>query len=242
MKNFLFLPFLLYFVHFSFGQITNTNIVADLNVETSSNVSALSAKVKNTTDLYYSLRYVFSVIIYDSDNNISKQSKENLFALDPYQARTLYESTINNEANDKIIILFLVYDDEDKLVAKSRVVLNENESGNNKTEEKKENSGFQISGIVVEDTKTKSGKDYYDKFYFLYNYLNLKGNEVVKINETFSFRRTTRIIVSVGDEIVHEFFAYPKEEYIEEMAKLSIQRVYKYFESKKKQKLYISQY
>ena len=243
MKNFLFLLFLLNFVHFSHGQITNTNIIAELNVETSSNVSALSAKVKNRTELYHSLRYVFSVIIYDANNNTSKESKENLFALDPYQGKTLYEATINNESNNKIIILFLVYDYEDKLVAKSRAVINENGSGNNNSEaaETNENTGFEILGIVVDDTKTKSGKDFYDKFYFFYNYLNLKGNQVVKINEIPSFRRTTRIIVSVGEETLHEFFAYPKEEYIEEMAKISVQRVYKYFESKKKEKSYISQ-
>ena len=243
MKNFLFLLFLLNFVPFSHGQITNTNIIAELNVETSSNVSALSAKVKNTTELYHSLRYVFSVIIYDANNNTSKESKENLFSLDPYQGKTLYEATINNESNNKIIILFLVYDYEDKLVAKSRAVINENGSGNNNSEAagKNDNTGFEILGIVVEDTKTKSGKDFYDKFYFFYNYLNLKGNQVVKINEMFSFRRTTRIIVSVGDETIHEFFAYPKEEYIEEMAKISVQRVYKYFENKKKEKSYISQ-
>ena len=200
MKNFLFLLFLLNFVHFSHGQITNTNIIAELNVETSRNVSALSAKIKNSTDLYHSLRYVFSVITYDTNNNTSKESKENLFALDPYQAKTLYEATINNESNNKIIILFLVYDDDNNLVAKSRAVINENGSGNNNGEaaEINENTGFEILGIVVEDTKTKSGKDFYDKFYFFYNYLNLKGNQVVKINEMFSFRRTTRIIVSVA--------------------------------------------
>lgn len=243
MKKFISLLFLLHFVHFSLGQITNTNIVADLNVESSSNVNVLSAKVKNTTDLYHSLRFVFSVIIYDANNNTSKESQENLFALDPYQAKTLYEATIYNEANNKIIILFLVYDDDDKLVAKSRVVLNELGSGNDNSESEgtKESTGFEILGIVVDDTKTKSGKDFYDKFYFFYNYLNLNGNQVVKINEMFSFRRTTRIIVSIGDETLHEFFAYPKEEYIEEMAKISVQRVYKYFESRKKEKSYISQ-
>lgn len=172
----------------------------------------------------------------------SKDSKVEYFTLDPYEIKVLYRVSLEAKTQDEIIVLFLVFDDEEKIIAKSRVVLNEGGKTSNDRDTKQEsNNGFQILGLVVEDTKTKSGKDFYDRFFFHYNYSNIKGNEVVEVNEIFSYRRTTRLVISVGDDVIAEFFAYPNEEYIEEMAKQSVQRVYKYFENKKKEKSYISQ-
>jgi hypothetical protein len=172
----------------------------------------------------------------------SKDSKVEFFTLNPYETKELYKASIEANTEEKIIVLFLVLDNDNNIISKSRVVLNE--YGNEKTDREnleESNEKFQILGLVVEDTKTKSGKDFYDRFFFYYNYSNIKGNQVVEVNEMFSFRRTTRLIISVGDDVITEFFAYPNEEYIEEMAKQSVQRVYKYFENKKKEKSYISQ-
>ncbi|MBT8393852.1 MAG: hypothetical protein HKO81_05945 [Flavobacteriaceae bacterium] len=171
----------------------------------------------------------------------SKGFKEEFFTLSPFETKDLYKVSVEVDTERKIIVLFLVLDNDNQIISKNRIVLNENE--NNKRENEVEsNNKFQILGLVVEDTKTKSGKDFYDRFFFHYNYSNIKGNQVVKVQEMFSFRRTTRLIISIGDNVIAEFFAYPNEEYIEEMAKQSVQRVYKYFENKKKEKLYISPY
>jgi hypothetical protein len=180
--------------------------------------------------------------VQEENKYASKEYIEEYFILNPYETKDLYRVSIQEKTDDEIIILFLVFDDQDRIIAKSRVVLNGGETTNDIKEIKKEsNNSFQILGLVVEDTKTKSGKDFYDRFFFYYNYSNIKGNQVVEVKEMFTFRRTTRIIITIGDEVIAEFFAYPNEEYIEEIAKQSVQRVYKYFENKKKEKSYISQ-
>lgn len=232
---------ILFFFQYSFSQITNTKIVAELKVETTDNVSTLISKTSNKTDVYYSLKYVFSIITYDSNNKTSKESIEDLFTLDPYQSRDLYQTSINIE-EEKVIILLLIYDEEDKMVAKSRVVFNEEEEEKEPLILNKPKDGLEISGIVVDQTKTKMGRDFYDRFYFYYTYNEIKGNEVIKIDEMRTFRRSTKIIVSIGDEVLAEFFAKPNEEYIEEISKYAMQKVYKYFQKKEREKSYITQY
>ena len=233
--------FIIFFFQYSFSQITNTKIVAELKVETTDNVSTLISKISNRTDVYYSLRYVFSIITYDDNNNTSKESIEDLFTLDPYESKDLYQTSINIEG-DKIIVLLLIYDEDDKLVAKSRVVFNEKEVQRETQVLNKPNDGLEISGIVVDETKTKMGRDFYDRFYFYYTYNDIKGNEVIKVDEMRTFRRSTKIIVSIGDEVITEFFARPNEEYIEEISKVTMQKVYKYFQKKEREKSYITRY
>ena len=101
---------------------------------------------------------------------------------------------------------------------------------------------IKITGIVLEETLTKNGKDFYDQFYNYYSDNDINGNEVVLIDEMFTFRSRTKIIVRIGDEEVSSFFGSSNDEYIDEMAKISIQKVYEYFENKKKEKSYITRY
>ena len=114
----------------SFSQITNTKVVGKLDVETTDNVSKIIAKSSNTTDVYFSLKFVFSVITYDSNNNTSKESNEDYFTLDPNQTKDLYQTSLSIENNSKIIILLLIYDEDDKLIAKDRIVFNDDKKNN----------------------------------------------------------------------------------------------------------------
>lgn len=244
MKKLITLLILIYFCQNSYAQISNTKIVAELKVEiTDNNVATLIAKASNTTDVYYSLKYVFSVITYDPNNNTSKNSIEDRFTLDPYETKNLYQESINTESENKIIVLFLIYDEDDKMVGKSRVVFNEDEDMQEKSQIKeKPKDGLEISGIVIDETKTKSGRDFYDQFYFYYSYNDNKIDKVIKVDEMRTFRRSTKIVISIDDETIFEFFARPNEEYIEQMSKISLRKVYKYFQNKEKEKSYITQY
>ncbi len=179
----------------------------------------------------------------NSSQNYSKESWEGFFSLDPYQSKNLRQISLDTSIENKIIVLLLIYDEENVLLSSNRLVFNERKIAISEEDEvKRPRDGLEITGIVVDETKTKIGKDFYDRFYFYYSFNNVKGDLVVKIDEMFTFRRTTKIIVKIEDEIIIEFFARPNEEYIEEMAKLTLQRVYKYFEIRKKEKSYISQY
>ena len=274
MRKLVIFLFLIFSFHIAFSQNLNSDIVSEIKVENLGNVSLLTAKVLNKTDVYHNLKYVFSITSFDKnykplnesleeflstqdaskktlndflssieDNKyLSKDSAEDFFMLDPYQTKDLHKATIESGLDNRIIVLLLIYDEYNNLVGKSRIVFNNDEKEEEELSEEKIRDGLEITGIVLDQTKTKMGRDFYDKFYFYYDYNNVNGDQVVKIDEIFTFRRTTKIMVKVIDETIYEFFSRPNEEYIEQMAKLTVQRVYKYFENRKKQKSYISPY
>ena len=241
MKRLITLLVFQFFILQSFSQITNTDVIGNLDVETIDNVSKIIAKSSNTTDVYYSLKYVFSVINYDSNNNTSKESIEELFTLDPNQTKDLYQTSISIEDDNKIILLLLIYDEDDKLIAKDRIVFNEDEEQKNTLKDEPKD-GIVLLGIVADETKTKFGKDFYDFFYFYYTYNKVNGDKVVKIDEMRSFRRNTKITISIEEEVVFEFFTRPDIEFLEEMSKTAIRQVFKHFQKLKKEKSYITQY
>ncbi len=233
----------LLFVQFSFSQITNTDVVAKLNVETTDNVSSIIAKASNTTEVYFSLKYIFSVITYNPDNTTSKESQEDLFTLDPVETKDLINYSLSTENGNKIIVLILIYDEDEVLIAKDRFVFNEEKKDETEnTVETRPNDGLELLGIVADETKTKFGKDFYDFFYFYYTYNNIKGESVVKIEEQRSFRRNTKVKISIDEDVIFEFYTRPNNEYLESMSKVAVQKIYKYFQNKKKEKTYITQY
>ncbi|MBC5838213.1 hypothetical protein H8R25_09670 [Flavobacterium sp. F-392] len=102
--------------------------------------------------------------------------------------------------------------------------------------------GFELTGIVSDETKTRVGKDFYDRFYYLYNEYRVNSKEIVVVEEEFSFSRNTKISIKIKNEVVYEFLARPDEEYIDTMAKQAIYESYLYLKNLEKESKYFTQY
>lgn len=275
MKNTILIFITFFTLHFSIGQNSNTEIIAGLKVETTDRISTVIAQVFNRTEIYFNLRYVFSIVTFDKNyaaskvslkdflstedvgnktlndfinsNNASKyttkETAEDFFSIDPYQTKDLFKISLETAIDNKIIVLLLIYDDDDNIVATSRVIFNDDNGVKKEiVEEDLPKEDVELTGLVLEETLTKNGRDFYDKFYSYYSYNEIKGDEVVVIDEMFTFRTRTKIIVKIGDEEINSFFGSSNDEYIDDMARMSVQKVYRYFENKKKEKTYITQY
>ena len=275
MKNTILIFIAFFTLHFSIGQNSNTEIIAGLKVETTDRISTVIAQVFNRTEIYFNLRYVFSIVTFDKNyaaskvslkdflstedvgnktlndfinsNNASKyttkETAEDFFSIDPYQTKDLFKISLETAIDNKIIVLLLIYDDDDNIVATSRVIFNDDNGVKKEiVEEDLPKEDVELTGLVLEETLTKNGRDFYDKFYSYYSYNEIKGDEVVVIDEMFTFRTRTKIIVKIGDEEINSFFGSSNDEYIDDMARMSVQKVYRYFENKKKEKTYITQY
>lgn len=260
--------------HLSFAQVENLDLRTEIKEQSSENISILTPSVSNQSDVYRSLRYVFTINVFgpdhkslkqsleefvkskdaseqtlkdflntkDSLDNVSKETFEQRFTLGPYESKDLYRINIDKGIDNKIIVLLIIYDDDDTIVGKSRLILQDKEKLEDKVATEEDiGRRVGISGLVVDETKTNLGRKFYDRFYFYYNFNKVKGDLVVKIEEIFTFRRTTKIMVKIKGETIAEFFAQNNDEYIEDMAKLTVQRVFRYFTQRKKQKLYLSQ-
>jgi len=241
---------LLCFPFLAISQIYNTDVSAAIDLEVQDNsIIKIAGSAHNTTEISKSLRYVLSVIKSGKNKNTNKQ--EGRFVLEPGVKKNLSHTSINVNENDRTIILLLIYENE-KIIGKDRKVLNgiEGEEDevkglqSSENEDIKSNSeeGFVLKGVVIEDTKTKAGNDFYDMFYSSYLTNNINGEKIVKIEERLAIGNTTQINVLVGDEIVVKFFVNPRTQYLKSMADNSIYRVNSYFQRLKDTKNQITRY
>lgn len=99
-----------------------------------------------------------------------------------------------------------------------------------------------MKGIITDDTKTKSGKDFYDKYYYKYNDLGINAKQIVLIVEEYTYARNTKISIMVDNEVIYEFMIRPDDEFLEEVSDDAIRETYYYFKEKEKQSKYFTQY
>ncbi len=236
------IAFFLFVFQVSQAQFTNTDVVAKIKIEKLDESISVIATATNTTEVYKSLKYTFSVFRTDSNNNVSKSNQEARFTMEANESKELSRGAISILDRDKIIVLLLIYE-EDKIVGKDRMAFNEDTSKESEeSEDDSSDDGIELKGIVTEETKTKPGKDFYDFFYTSYSLSQINGNKVVGVYEKLSFGRSTIIQVKIEDVVIHEFLGKPDLEYLEQMTKIAIRKVYKYFKDLKKQKNDIFQY
>jgi len=205
----------------------------------------------NKTEINKSLRYVLSVIKSNERNsNSSNNKQEGRFVLEPGIKKNLSETSINVFEDDRTIILLLIYDD-DKIIGKDRKVLNGVEgeedlvketSTENQDVKESQEDGFILRGMVIENTKTKAGGDFYDLFYSSYLSKNINGEKIVKVEEKLAIANNTQIQVVVGDDVVMQFIMNPRNQYLHAMVDQTIYRVNLYFQRLRNQKNQIIRY
>lgn len=102
--------------------------------------------------------------------------------------------------------------------------------------------GFELKGVIIDNTKTKMGKDFYDRYYYKYNDIGINAEKIVTIGEEYSFARNTAITVTIDNEVIYEFLTRPDDEFLEAVAEESVDATYTYFKEKEKQRKYFTQY
>ncbi|RZT00077.1 CsgE family curli-type amyloid fiber assembly protein [Aquimarina brevivitae] len=218
---------------------TNADIIAKLETSVIDELIIFRATATNASEVYKSLRFVFSAFRTNKNGELIKNNQDERFTIAANEKRELSNFAIHKDIKDKLIVLLLIYD-EDQIIAKDRIGLNEKKK--KKIIYQPDDDGIEIKGIVVEETKTKPGKDFYEFFYTAYNQHQINGSKVVGIYEQLSFGRSTIIQVKIDDQVIQEFLAKPDIEYLEQMSKIAIRKVYKYFKDFKNQKNDIIQY
>jgi|TARA_R100000479_G_scaffold33554_4_gene14291 hypothetical protein len=245
------------------AQIYNTDVEANIETENNNEFIKITGTALNKSEINQSFRYILSVIKTNPGNtNRSKSDQTGRNVLKSGEKAELSSTTINSDNRDRIIILLLIYDNDDSLIGKDRIVFNggklvetDNEDyieSENTTEDSLKDEeedvdsgmkdGIELKGIVVEDTKTKPGRDFYTMFYSAYNTSNINGKKIVTIREVLALGRNTKIEVKVGDEVVLDFFVRPKNEYLKAMRDVALRKVFSYFQKLKREKEIIKHY
>ena len=238
------------------AQIYNTQIEAKLNLVANTEFVEITGSAYNKTQLNESVRYVLSVIRNNpKSSNSAKNEQTGRVVLSPGDKQNLSQTTINANDSDRMIILLLLYNLEDQLMGLDRVVIN------GTAEDKKiaakatnvrvflagetiqnEDQGGLLKGIVIEDTKTKPGRDFYNLFSSDYRNKNINGEKIVTIKETLAIANNTKIEVLVGDVKILEFIVRPQGNFLQTLSDEAIRRTNSYFDNLRAGKYIVNQY
>jgi len=229
------------------AQIYNTRVAAEIFLEQNTEFISVTGFAYNKTEINHSLRYVLSVISKDPETlDRVKNDQAGRFVLNPGEKRELAKTTLNAEDTIPTILLLLVYDLDENLLGKDRIVLNDDsevksvvippEEANDVMERFAKSDGVELRGIVLEDTKTKPGRDFYSMYYSAYMANNINGPKIVSINEELTIGNNTRIELYIGDDLIMAFFVQPKNDYMKAMSYEAIKRTIAYFERLKNDK------
>ena len=219
-----------------YAQVYNKEVVASVKIDRNSEFYTFSATAENLLPSVNSLRYEFMVFKVDSNNNSEKNTQSNRFVIKEHEKKIVSVVTINNNVEGKVIIVFFIYDLNNKPIGKDRIVLENKGSLLEITEidnpdrnitsldQAKPQDGFVLNGFVIENTITKAGRDFYKYFYAEYFNKGILTTKNIIIEEVPVRSRFTRISVKVEDQLVWQFFSQPKKEFLKQMAKTALAR------------------
>ena len=100
-----------------------------------------------------------------------------------------------------------------------------------KTQQQQEEStdaDIEIDGLLFDETKTKSGRDFYDFFYSRWEAPPGASNYSIFITEKPYRMMTTQIEVKINETLVFRSFLQPRTAYVEQLARQAVVRTRAY--------------
>lgn len=230
MKTFLYIPILTLF--FAIQLINAQQIQNKVTSKIESNYIegqlTLKATATNPSDAHIELNYLFVSIKKSGSGNLSNNKQSGKFTLKPDETKTLSQMSVNLQKNDALKVFLYIKDEQNGLLfSKDSLEINAKTFAS-KINNVNENEIFELKGITIDQTKTKTGKDFYDLFYLEYSKLPEKINTAVTIGEFPTMGRGSQISVEVDDRTLYSFAANPNDEYLTEQANVCIKIILDY--------------
>lgn len=188
----------------------NEQVSGKIITENKEGTLKIKAAAISSSETYLSLNYIMvSVKKGKSGNSTNKQSGK--FSLGPKETKTLAETAINLAKNDALKVYLFVKDEEtDAVLSKDSLEINA-EKFASEVNYIPENR-IELSGLTIDDTKTRFGQQFYETFFKKYNQLPQKYEGTVTVSELPSMGRNSRISVSLDDQVIYTFITRPADE------------------------------
>ncbi len=235
-----------------YSQFLNKNAKAIIDFKVKENTIGIQAKAESLLKYSQSLQYELIVYVEDDNGNKSKNAQSDRFVLEPSKIIDIGSVAVRfRNEKAKTIIVLLIKDVDEKTIASERKLflgskLQQGDYDKKITLHKKpvkytlKNDGIVLKGVVLERTKTKSGRDFHRLFYTEFAKYNFKDKRPILIEELHFRGRTTKIFVKIDNKTIYEFFAQPKIDYLKQHSSMAVKSLYDFFE--KKEKDYIVRY
>ncbi|NER18502.1 CsgE family curli-type amyloid fiber assembly protein [Spongiivirga citrea] len=211
------------------NELPYTGVIPKITVKSVGVNANIEGVVKNESELFRTLTYELIIIGNMGTDNASKTEQKNNFSLAPDEVKIVATQNLNVADNDNIIVLLLIYE-KGKLIARDREELKK------KINDPEISDGLEIKGLVVENVRSKVGKDFYDYFYRQFTLKNPDSDQLVKVEEQLGIGIGTRIQVKVQEDLVFESFARPNEEQLISLANNAVMRVTQFIKQKEREK------
>lgn len=125
---------------------------------------------------------------------------------------------------------FLVIDNEVGVIGENleRLYALKSKIEQEKEEEKNALDGLEIQGLIVNETQTKIGSDFYDLFYSKWQEPQSSQSYTIIVSEEPAPGMGTRISVAVDENLIFQQRMQPRYEVIEEMSGYAVQAAAQY--------------
>ena len=186
----------------------------------------IKAVAINTSSIYHDLNYIL-ISLKKGKSGTSTNKQSGKFSLKPNETQSLSEMRINLAKNDGLKVFLLIKDEKtDKLLSKDSLEINANQftAEVNYIPE----SQIELTGFTIDDTKTRVGQMFYESFFKKYNQVPKKYEGAITVAELPSFGRSSRIVVSIDDQVIHSFMSKPDEESVDNEADRTLANLAEY--------------
>ena len=226
-KYILIVVFFLSHIVFSQNENAKDSIKANIKLIKKDNLVTIYAEAINHSQILQSeLNYVLLSLKKDTAGNLSKNVQSGEFSLRVDETKTLSRQQLNIHKKDNLKI-YLYLKRNKQLISKDSINISlvDKKYSNTAIDE----INMELSGLIVENTMTKLGKDFYDFFNQINQLNNTKYPFIIIINEKPALGgRNSEISIVIHNNTIYKFRTQPKSEYLYAHAKEASKRIYKY--------------
>lgn len=207
-----------------FSQTQNEiGLKAKIITESADGLYNIIATAENQSDFHYPINYILLSIKKGATGNTSSNKQEGRFVVKPKETLKLSEVKTNLDKKDVLKVFLFIKDEEnDKVISKDSLEIRPEKIAQNSTQSFSEND-IELSGLTIDDTRSRNGKYFYDQFYMKYLQTNEKFAGTVKIVEIPGLGQSTRISVLYNEQEVYLFNTSSDEEIMNQEAYNTLQ-------------------
>lgn len=232
------------------GQLDSIKVWLDLTKD-QDGLTSVKGNAKNLSHSSYSFSYKLKAFS-SGPSGRSSNTQAGDFTLSDNEEKVLSTTNVKLMVGQVLTVKLLVFDGErevasDSLTIKFEDVANslgseERASGSsddtvvrseesNATNAKDDgfNDDLEINGLIIDETRSKAGRDFYDLFYRKWQDLEVVDNYSITLKEDPTQGRIARLSIEVNGDLVFQPVLQPREEILELVSDQAITVVQQYF-------------
>ncbi|KQS91373.1 CsgE family curli-type amyloid fiber assembly protein [Chryseobacterium sp. Leaf394] len=221
--KFLWIISILFYCNFFSQTKPEKGLQAKIITESADGLYNIIATAENQSDFHYPINYILLSIKKGASGNTSTNKQEGKFVIKPKETLKLSEVKTNLDRRDVLKVFLFIKDEEsDKVISKDSLEIRPEKIAQNSTKAISEND-IELSGLTIDDTRSRNGKYYYDQFYMKYLQTDEKFPGTVKIIEIPGLGQSTRISVLYNEQEIYLFNTSPDEEAMNQEAQTTLE-------------------